>query len=111
MVTSGHSKGAVPAGERPGAPGSEIARAEPVLRITELELAAGRGLRVEGRLAGAWVGELRQVCERHRPWRLDLRGLQTADADGLTLLRQLAHDGIALEHLSGYLAAILAEPP
>jgi hypothetical protein len=42
---------------------------------------------------------------------LDLRGLQTVDVDGLRLLRQLALDGIALEHLSGYIAALLADPP
>ncbi len=77
-----------------------------MLRITELE---SRSLRVEGRLADAWVDELRRACERHRPRTLDLRGLQTADVDGLKLLRQLGHEGIALERLSGYLAALLAE--
>jgi hypothetical protein len=82
-----------------------------VLRITELESTAGRSLRVEGRLAGAWIDELRRACEHHRPRTLDLRGLQTVDGDGLKLLRQLAFDGIVLERLSGYLAAVLAEPP
>jgi hypothetical protein len=77
-----------------------------VLRITEL---GGCSLRVEGRLADAWVDELRRACERHRARTLDLHGLQTADVDGLKLLRQLAHEGIALERLSGYLAAVLAE--
>jgi ABC-type transporter Mla MlaB component len=80
-----------------------------VLRITELETTDGRSLRVEGRLAGAWVIELRRACERHRARTLDLRGLQTVDVEGLTLLRQLALDGIVLERLSGYLAALLRE--
>jgi len=82
-----------------------------VLRITELDSTAGQSLRVEGRLAGAWVDELRRTCERHGARMLDLRGLQAVDVDGLSLLRQLAMDGISLEHLSGYLAALLAEPP
>ena len=82
-----------------------------MLRITELEAGDGRSLRVEGRLAGPWVDELRRVCERHRARALDLRGLQTVDLEGLTLLRQLARDGIALERLSGFVAALMAEPP
>jgi len=82
-----------------------------VLRITELESTAGRSLRVEGRLAGDWIDELRRACERHGPRMLDLRGLRTVDAEGLKLLHQLALDGIILERLSGYLAAVLAEPP
>jgi hypothetical protein len=81
-----------------------------VLRITLLDTAPAGGLRVEGRLAGAWVDVLRQACRRHRTRTLDLRGLQIVDVEGLTLLRQLAIDGVALEHLSGYLAALLAEP-
>ena len=82
-----------------------------MLRITELESSAGRSLRVEGRLAGAWIAELRRACERHGPRALDLRGLQAVDVEGLQLLRQLALDGIVLERLSGYLAAVLAQPP
>jgi hypothetical protein len=82
-----------------------------VLRITELKAGDHRSLRVEGRLAGPWVDELRLACERHRARALDLRGLQTVDLEGLTLLRQLARDGIALERLSGFLAALMAEPP
>ena len=82
-----------------------------MLRITEIETTTGRSLRVEGRLAGAWVDELRQVCRRHRARTLDLHGLQTVDVDGLGLLRELVFDGIVLEHLSGYIAALLADSP
>lgn len=80
-----------------------------VLRITQLETVAGAVLRVEGRLVGAWVNELRQACEGHSARMLDLRGLQTVDVEGLMLLRQLALDGIELEHLSGYLTALLED--
>jgi len=82
-----------------------------VLRITQLETAAGAVLRVEGRLAGAWVDELRQAQERHRARSLDLHGLQLADGDGLLLLRRFVVDGVELQHLSGYLSALLAETP
>src|SRR5262249_28835586 len=90
--------------------GSEIAVSPDVLRITLLGSAAGEGLLLEGRLAGAWVDVLREACRRHGTRTLDLRGLQTVDVEGLTLLRQLALDGVELEHLSGYVAALLAEP-
>ena len=79
-----------------------------MLRITELK---SRSLRVEGRLAGVWVDELRRACERHCPRTLDLRGLQSVDVEGLQLLRKLAFDGVSLERLSGYLSALLAELP
>ena len=82
-----------------------------VLRITWEESKGTGVLRVEGRLAGPWVEELRSACERHGSRALDLRGLQTADAGGLLLLRQLATEGRALLHLSGYLTVLLASRP
>lgn len=59
---------------------------------------------------GAFVDVLRQACRRHSPRVLDLRGLQTVDVEGLMVLRQLASDGVELEHLSGYVAALLETP-
>ena len=109
-MTSQRRKGAFFVVERSDRRGSGIAGVLDVLRITLLDPAAGGGLRVEGRLAGAWVDLLRDACRRHRTRTLDLRGLQTLDVEGLTLLRQLAIDGVEFEHLSGYLAALLAEP-
>ena len=82
-----------------------------VLRITLEETGEAGVLRVEGRLAGPWVEELRSACERHGARALDLRGLQTADTGGLLLLRQLASEGRALLHLSGYLTVLLAARP
>ena len=82
-----------------------------VLRITQLGDVTGSVLRVEGRLAGAWVDELRGPCERLAVRALELQGLQTVDVDGLMLLRQLAVDGVELRHLSGYLSALMADPP
>ncbi len=41
-------------------------------------------IRVEGRLAGADLPDLRAVCESaNAPWRLDLSGLRSADTDGI----------------------------
>ena len=80
-----------------------------VLRITWEERTGV--LRDEGRLAGPWVEELRTACERYGSRALDLRGVQTADAGGLLLLRQLASEGRGLLHLSGYLTDLLAPHP
>ena len=81
-----------------------------MLRITSLEPRGSVVLRVEGRLVGPWIEELREACERHHPSSLDLRGLLTADAGGLELLHRLASSGTALLHLSAYLTALLSEP-
>ena len=91
--------------------GSDLAPRRGVLRITHLEGPTAGVLRVEGRLAGAWVNELRETCARVSARVLELQGLQTVDVDGLMLLRQLAVDGVALQHLSGYLSALIADPP
>ena len=44
-------------------------------------------LKLEGRVVGPWVGELRQVCETHlsegRVLKLDLADVTFADADGV----------------------------
>ena len=82
-----------------------------MLRITHLEATTGTVLRVEGRLAGAWVDELRGACERLGVQALELRGLQTVDGDGLMLLRRLTDEGVELRHLSGYLTELMAESP
>ncbi len=57
------------------------------------------------------MDELRHAQDLHRARSLDLRGLQMADGDGLLLLPRFVVDGVELHHLSGYLAALLAEAP
>jgi hypothetical protein len=82
-----------------------------VLRITPMETTDGALLRVEGRLAGPWVEELGQVCATQQATlRLDLRGLQSTDLAGRELLRRLARAGTKFVRVSGYVAALLAEP-
>jgi len=79
-----------------------------VLRIT-LKPDSGRTMKVrlEGRLTGPWVEELRKTCdgvfESGMSLALDLGELTFADRDGLLLLRALRDKKIALENLSPFL--------
>lgn len=66
-------------------------------------------LRVEGRLTGQSVEELRQCCDLHFPGpgvplMLDLADVSFADAEGIALLRSLRRDNVTLLHPSPFLA-------
>ena len=61
--------------------------------VVESSIAAVR-LRVEGRLTGCWVEELRRVCDLHAlndgiRLTLDLADVSFADAAGIELLKEL----------------------
>jgi hypothetical protein len=61
--------------------------------VVESSMAAVR-LRVEGRLTGRWVEELRRVCDLHAlndglRLTLDLADVSFADAAGIELLKEL----------------------
>jgi anti-anti-sigma regulatory factor len=61
--------------------------------VVESSIAAVR-LRVEGRLTGPWVEELRKVCDLHAlkygiRLTLDLADVSFADAAGIELLKEL----------------------
>jgi ABC-type transporter Mla MlaB component len=83
-----------------------------MLRITQI---AGQNavpqLKVEGKLVGPWVGELKQVCgrlcESTDQLRLDLSAVSFVDAPGLQLLRDLIRRGITLAACSGLIAELL----
>jgi ABC-type transporter Mla MlaB component len=64
-------------------------------------------LKLEGRVVGPWVGELRQVCETHltvgRALQLDLADVSFADADGVAVLTGFKSRGATLEHCSPFL--------
>jgi anti-anti-sigma regulatory factor len=52
-------------------------------------------LRVEGRLTGRWVEELRRTCDLHAlsggiRLTLDLRDVSFADGEGINLLKELS---------------------
>ena len=88
-----------------------------MLRITVIESAiAGIRLRVEGRLTGRSVEELRQSCELHVPsggaaLTLDLTDLSFVDAQGVALLKALRNRDVVLANLEPYLALQLQDPP
>ena len=63
-------------------------------------------LKLEGRVVGPWVGELRQVCEtllsESRALRLDLADVTFADADGVAALTGFKARGITLKDCSPF---------
>ena len=71
-------------------------------------------LRVEGRLAGRGVEELRQSCEIHASSDdtrlvLDLGDVSFADEGGIKLLECLRANNVALANLGPFLSAQLRE--
>ena len=57
-------------------------------------------LRLEGRVIGPWVAELRQTCEQvlvsGRPLTLQLADVEFMDAQGVALLSSLRSRGVSL---------------
>jgi ABC-type transporter Mla MlaB component len=64
-------------------------------------------LRLEGRVVGEWVGELRQVCElvlrEGRKLKLDLTDVSFADTDGVSALSDLKSRGVLVTNCSPFL--------
>jgi hypothetical protein len=73
-----------------------------MLRITVVESSNTTvALRVEGRITGPWVEELRTACNLHTladevQLSLDLADISFADATGIALLRELRNRGVGL---------------
>ncbi len=63
-------------------------------------------LRLEGHLAGAWVGELRSMCDRlltaGQRVTLDLNGVSLIDRPGIDLLASLSRRSVLLAHCSPF---------
>jgi hypothetical protein len=80
-----------------------------MLRITRVtECNRGATLKLEGKLTGPWVGELRRACgQPPGPYALDLAALSFADGDGVRLLRELLAAGSTLAACSGLVAELL----
>jgi RNA polymerase sigma-70 factor (ECF subfamily) len=83
-----------------------------MLRIMEGEPGSG-SLRVEGRLSGPWVGELRRSCATilsgGRAPILDLSNLVFVDRAGAGLLRDLRQRGAQLVNASRFVVELLKE--
>jgi anti-anti-sigma regulatory factor len=86
-----------------------------MLRITVVDTSCQSvRLRVEGRLTGRSVEELRQSCYLHFPGPgvpliLDLADLSFADAEGIALLISLRRDNVTLLNPSQFLALQVAD--
>ena len=84
-----------------------------MLRITVVESSAHAVmLRVEGRIAGPWVEELRTTCNVHtgpNPVQLDLEleDVSFADAAGVDYLKELREQGVRLFRTSPFLMELL----
>ncbi len=65
-------------------------------------------IRIEGRLTGADLPDVRATCESAKPpLRLDLSGLKSADTDGIRALRSLSETGAKLHGASPYIHELL----
>jgi hypothetical protein len=92
----------------------QIVRKENVLKITEIaQNDSGRAFKLEGKLLGPWVNELRNVCMQP-PGRLEQVGLDLAavtfvNTAGAELLRELIRQGIIITQCSAFVAELLHE--
>ncbi len=86
-----------------------------MLRITVVESSKiAVTLRVEGRLTGAWVEELRTACYVHTfpddvQLSLELADISFADAAGIALLRELRNRGVGFMCTTPFLAEQLKD--
>jgi anti-anti-sigma regulatory factor len=78
-----------------------------MLKISEPMTSRAVTLKLEGRLIGPWVDELKDTCERHlaaeRSVNLDFADVTFADRAGLALLLQLRAQGVTLVNCSPFL--------
>lgn len=77
------------------------------MKIVAAEPVNGRAvLRLEGRVIGPWVDELRRACEPlgGRALTLDLAGVSFVDRRGVELLRTLGAGDVAIIRCSPFVA-------
>ena len=86
-----------------------------MLRITVVESSkTAVTLRVEGRITGPWVEELRSACNIHSvpdnvQLSLDLADIAFADAAGIELLKELGDRGVGLIRTTPFLTEQLKD--
>jgi len=84
-----------------------------MLRVTTSNLENARTMKVEGRVKGPWVLELKKAwlesvgLAQGQPIRVDLSGVSFADAEGRNLLLQMQREGAVLLGPSAYIQEIL----
>jgi hypothetical protein len=79
-----------------------------MLRISGFEAAADETkLRLDGKLIGPWVSELRVLCEpilaKGQQIEIDCGGLSSIDIDGIELMQMLQGEGVLLVKCSPFL--------
>jgi len=85
----------------------------PMLKITLLDSAKELRFRLEGRLSGPWVNELRQCwltassTTEGRRTVVDLRDVDFVDPAGETLLRELRGSGVELAAATPFMKAVV----
>ena len=71
-------------------------------------------LKLEGRVVGPWVGELRQVCDalltEERSLKLDLADVTFVDPSGVAMLSRLKTRGVAFTNCSPFVEEQLKSP-
>ena len=88
-----------------------------MLKISEIARNdSSRTFKLEGKLLGPWVDELRNVCvqplDRLGQVGLDLAAVTFVNAAGTELLRELIREGIIITQCSAFVAELLhAEEP
>jgi hypothetical protein len=88
-----------------------------VLKITEIARNdSGRTFKLEGKLLGPWVDELRNICmqplDRLEQVGLDLAAVTFVNAAGADLLREFIRQGILITQCSAFVVELLhAEEP
>ncbi|HEX3747725.1 MAG TPA: hypothetical protein VHW09_27505 [Bryobacteraceae bacterium] len=86
-----------------------------MLKITLHDSSGELRFRLEGRLSGAWVGELRQCwvtalsTVHDRQTTLDLGDVDYVDADGQILLAEMFHQGVALQAVTPLIREVVQE--
>ncbi len=87
-----------------------------MLRITVIQSAtSSRQLKLEGRITGASVEELRRLCEAtlggngDNPLVLDLGDVSFVGDDGIDLFRQLGRHNVEVTRCSPFLTELLKE--
>jgi ABC-type transporter Mla MlaB component len=86
-----------------------------MLRITVVESSkVAVTLRVEGRITGPWVEELRTACNVHTfpddvQVSLELADISFADTAGIALLKELRNRGVGLIRTSSFLTEQLKD--
>ena len=84
-----------------------------MLKITLHDSARELRFRLEGKLSGPWVGELRQCWETAssttagRRTTLDLREVEFVDAPGEDLLCDMSRQGVQLQASTPFMQAII----